>query len=370
MKGKVKILHLIYSLEIGGAERDLINKLKEFDRDRYAFDICCMVKRGEFAERAEEVGARVFCLGMRHKLDLSAFLRFRKLARSDHYDLLHLHLFNAGLLGRLAVIGGKIPVVYTVQSARTHLPLWKRWIERVLSRKTGKIIGSSDAVGKALESFGVASHVMTTIYNAVDFNELEASSSPSRVRKELGIRETTFVIGTIARLRPVKGVRHLIRAAAGVRQSVPDFRVIIAGDGPERKELESLSAALGLTDTVRFLGMRRDIRDVITAMDLFVLSSDSEAFGIAVVEALGCRIPVVASRVGGIPEVVREGDTGLLFTAGHVDEMVEKIVYARTHREVIKAMARRGEEDVKHRFAAAVLAAKTEQVYLTLLGGS
>jgi glycosyltransferase involved in cell wall biosynthesis len=367
--GKTHVLHVIYSLEVGGAERDLVNKLKMFDPSRYAFSICCLVRRGEFAEKAEKLGAKIFCLEMKRRLDPGALFRLRRLIRASRCDLLHLHLFSAGLLGRLAALGLGIPVIYTVQSARPRMPAWRIWCERILARRAARIIGSSEAVVRVLGKFGVDARRLTAIYNAVDFEELALGSAGPPLRDELGIGKDTFVIGTVARLRPVKGVRHLIKAAARIRDRLADLRILIAGDGPEKSSLAALCASLGLEEKVIFLGTRRDAGRVIEAMDLFVLSSDSEAFGIAVAEAMGCRKPVIASRVGGIPEIITDGDTGYLFSPGDVGELAEKIMSVYTGREDAQAVALRGEKAVKARFSAAVLAEQTEAVYQAALSG-
>lgn len=201
----------------------------------------------------------------------------------------------------------------------------------------------------------------TVIYNAIE------KQIPTRarydIRKELGINQNDFVIGTVGRQTWDKGFSTLLTAAAYSKKHIQNLKILLVGDGVERKNLEQLAQKLGIADSVMFTGLRRDIPNMLFAMDIFAIPSWFEAFGNVTVEAMYAKIPVLASRVGGIQEVIQDGINGLLIPAAEPDVWAEKIIYAYDHYDEMKKLSRTAYDDACARYNFDVYYEKIMDVY-------
>jgi len=181
--------------------------------------------------------------------------------------------------------------------------------------------------------------------------------------KSLGLHRNDFVIGSVGRIAPIKGHKYLIQAAEKVIKEVANAKFLIVGDGPIRDEMEELSVRLGLDERVIFTGMREDVPEVLSIMDVFVLPSINEGMGRALVEAMAMGLPCVASSVGGVPEVVTDGETGLLVPAEDPSALAEAIIRLAKDKKLAQKIAKAGQRKARSDFGAKTMVDRISAVY-------
>ena len=232
------------------------------------------------------------------------------------------------------------------------------------------MIASSEAVRRSFIKRGIRKDKIVTIYNGIDFSRFDSidrTRARDKIRREFDLDDSIYLVGTVARLQRVKGIECLIEAAKHVMEGIPDARFLIVGDGPQKAELEYRIKQLGLSSRFIFAGTRGDVPAILSALDLFVLPSLSEALGIAVIEALLMQVPVVATNVGGVPEIVKSGEIGLLVPPKDPIRLGEAIAYMHSNRDEASTMAQAGERRVREMFEISRLAQKQVGLYEMLL---
>lgn len=315
--GPARVLYVAEALGVGGAEELVLNLVRRLP-GRFTPHVCCIRSAGPIGEEIRRAGVPVSVLGLqpgvRRPLDI---WRLQRHVRALRPHIVHTVLVAASLYGRLAARLARVPVVIgTEVNVYARKPARHVLAERLLMRGTDAVIVSAQAV----RDFYVAQlrtdpRKVEVIHNAVDWAQVEPSSARSTVRAALGLPADALVAGIVARLAEQKGHDVLLDAVAG-EPALASLHLLVVGDGERRAAIERRAAALGLGARTRFAGARRDLGDLLHAMDLFVLPSRWEGLPLALVLAMGAGLPVVASRVGGIPEVVRDGETGLLVPPG------------------------------------------------------
>ena len=301
-----RILYVITELDPGGAEKALHSLVARLDRERFAPEVACLSGDGEVGRWIEAEGVAVHRLHLRAWNAPLAAVRLWRLMRRGQFDLVHTFLFHANVLGRLATRLAAIPAV--VSSVRVEEP--RRW-HQLLNRLTWRLADRIVCVSKSTAEFfcracGAASGRVIAIPNGVDTERYRPTDRPPAP-----IQDPVRIV-SVGRLDPQKGYDVLIEAARICTERDMVFETTIAGDGPERAALQQQIDAAGLADTVRLVGRSDDVPVLLASSDLFVSSSRWEGMPNAVLEAMATGLPVVATSVGGTPEVVAHGRTGLL----------------------------------------------------------
>ena len=296
----------------GGAERLAVQVAARLDRDRFESILCASRRTDEplLDRELAEAGVEVLALGRRSKLDVRAW---RSLVRRlDEVDVVHAHMFGSNVWGTALGRLKSVPVVVAHEHTWSFQgqPL-RRFLDREL---VGRFADAFIAVAeedrrKMIEVEGVDPDTIRLIPNGIPD---PAPGDGGAVRRELGIPEDAPVIGVVCELRAQKALEVLFAAAAPLRHELPELRVLVAGDGPEREGLVQEARRLDLDGTVRLLGIRRDVPALLDALDVAVLSSDYEGSPLSVMEYMAAGKPVVSTRVGGVPELVEDGVHGLL----------------------------------------------------------
>ncbi|MFU0799169.1 MAG: glycosyltransferase family 4 protein [Xylanivirga thermophila] len=266
-------------------------------------------------------------------------------------DILHVHGFKASIIGRRAAqrIGG-ISVLYTVHNFLPFSGGWKlkmaRFLEHRLYKDTCAIITVSDSLSRyMIQEMGLPSTKMHVVYNGID----TVQTIDSDLRDEMGISNSTLVVGTTSRLIPAKGIDYLLDAIPMVLDKYDDIKFIIIGDGPEEDRLKA--RAHGISDThIIFTGYVENIEDYYGIMDIFVLPTLSEGLGISVLEAMSFGIPVIASYVGGIPEIINHRQTGYLIPPANKMEIGLAILNMIDHPDMRERLGKSGKENVEKNF--------------------
>lgn len=367
--GECAVMLLTIGLTVGGTEGQLLDLASRFDRRRFNVMVCALKGEGPVARTMREQGIRVVTLNGCGAWDVRVLYRLFRLVRQERPEILHAFLGFANLAASL--VGRLLGVPVVIWSYR-DVEVWKtraHWlVDRVVARWAEAITCCSDAVRQfVLARLNGQASKLITIHNGIN---LDAFSSPGVVsRSELKLRDGGFVIGTVSRLdEPKKGLTVLLHALADMakRDGLPPWQCLLVGDGPARERLRSLAAELGLAEQVVFAGMRRDVARVLPALDLFVCPSRYEGFGIAIVEAMAAGRPVVASAVGGIPEIVVDQETGLLVTPGNAAALADAMTALLTHPDRAQTMGVRGRERARERFSIETAVQRHQHLYESL----
>ncbi len=271
--------------------------------------------------RAAEMGFEVFTVNMHRSFDIRAVFRIWKILRQQNVDIVNTHSSRdsllAGIAGRLS---GKVRIVRT---RHLILPITSRISYSVLPHK---VVTVSQAVKQYLIAAGVPETRVVAIPTGIDANYFDPHRYQESLRAELGISPQSPLIGTVAILRFKKGHRTIIDAIPTVLREYPDAHFVFAGDGPQAAELRDIVTTQGLAGSVHFLGLRKDVPSVLRSLDIFVLPTLQEAFGTAFLEAQAMGVPVVGSRIGGVPEAISEGETGCLVPPNDPTALAENIL--------------------------------------------
>ena len=321
---RVRVVYLTHTLGVGGAEELILNMVTRLPRDRYEPIVCCFENPpgaigSEIASHGIEVVPLGIAPGWRHPLAWWTIVRFLRRVRPD---IVHTFLLPASLYGRSAAVAARVPIVIGTEvniyerKQRHHIV-----VERLLAAVTACVVASAESVKTAyVRQLGIPAGAVRVVYNAVNWDRLQSTASPEAVRAELGIPLDRTVVGVVATLSDKKGHRVLLDAVART-PGLENIWLMLVGDGRERHALEVHAAALGIRDRVTFCGTRRDLGNMLTAMDVFALPSLWEGLPLALLLAMGAGRPVVATRLAGIPEVVTDGQTGLLVEPGDAAAM-------------------------------------------------
>lgn len=366
---RINVLHLVEDLKIGGLENVIASIVTGLDRDRYDAEVWCLVRGGQIADELIDMGVSVKILGMRSYYNPLRIIALSRLMREKGVEILHTHGYFASTFGRLAAILARVPIVIThVHSTYYGYSKRNLLIERFLSFFTDKIVCVSMAVQKfVLEVEGINEEKTLVIYNGVEEpNTYETEMNVNR--KSFGISDSDIVVITVASLTPHKGHSVLINAMHILTQEHQKLKLLIVGDGPLRNDLVEYVKRLGLSQNIMFTGLRRDIYSLLRLSDIFVLPSlEREGLGIAIIEAMVCGLPLVGTRLGGIPEVIEKNVNGLLVTSGNPEELAAAIEKLISDKTVRARMGQMGRKIFEKKFTVAKMTESIESLYDELI---
>jgi len=338
-----RVLYLSHAFAVGGAEEMVLNLVRHLP-PQYVPAVACIHEAGPIGLEIERTGVPFKVLGLKPGV-LRPFdvLRLRDFLYECQPDIVHTFLLTGSLYGRFAAMMARVPVVIgtevnVYERKRTLHALAERW----LMRDTDAVVASAESVRDFyIKQVKADPSKVEVIYNAVDWAQLQATVSRDELRASVDVPPDAPLLTIIARLTEQKGHRILLDAL--VRPDLAHARLLVVGDGPLRQALESQAANLGLSPRVRFVGARRDLGNILAATDVFVMPSFWEGLPLAMVLAMGAGVPVVATRVAGIPEVVQDGVTGLLVPPGDSGELgaaLSRVVNDDTTRVLLGQAAR------------------------------
>ncbi|HET6201527.1 MAG TPA: glycosyltransferase [Planctomycetota bacterium] len=369
----LRVLQVLWDLDIGGNRTEALNLVRHADRARVEPHLLCGRRPGIVRpEEADELGAT--WVPLRRKYDLGFAAALARHAEAIGADVLHTHNFNGHIAAALALRRmARRPVLVSTLGGLYRPARSTPWNEalyagyrtityRLLRRADGAI-----AVSRAVEAMllrrGIPASRIRVIPHGVDPSRLEGDGAA--VRAEFSIPPDAPLVVTVARLDPMKGHFDLLEAAAEVRRRVPSVRFLLVGSGPLEVRLRARARRARLEGAVLFSGVRTDVPSFLRAADLFVLPSvdEREGFGIALLEAMACGLPIVGSRVGGIPEVVPDGGAGLLVPPRDPRALADAIAALVADPARRKAMGAEGRRLVEEKFSARVCVARTETFY-------
>jgi len=361
------VCQVLHSLNVGGAEM-LAARLARQLRGACQFRFVCLDELGTLGEALRGEGFPVDVLERSSGLDWGCAWRLARLLRRAQVDVIHAHQYTPFFYAMMArQLYRRAPIMFTEHGR--HFPDYPRrkriWFNRLMLGRRDRVIGVGKAVGDALTANeGIPAPRVEVIYNGIDTDAFAGRGDDrNALRRELGLGADDFVAILVARLDYLKDHATAVRTIERVAPSVPQARLVLAGEGPERAKIESLVRELGLGEHVRFLGLRKDVARLLPVADVFLLTSISEGIPLTVIEAMAAGLPVVSTRVGGLTEVVEEGVTGLLAAAGD-DRALAKHLHDLAHDPALcRRLGQRGRLRACERFSESQMHARYLHVY-------
>ena len=364
---------LAVGLGVGGTETHVLELASGIDRSKFDVTVCCLKSAGCVVEELRRRGIRVVCLNGAGKFDLRVLFRLWKLVREERPDVIQSFLFWANLSARfLGRLSRAMRVVCSYHDEIVTEGRLVRMIDRLTFQWSHAVVCCSEAVCRSVSTcLGAPATRQTIIPFGVDAGQFAITDVATR--RELSLQDGGPIVGTVCRLvEPKKGMSVLLRAMAALKEegNDPHWQLLIVGDGPARTSLEALTRQLGLSDRTVFAGTRRDIPRILPLLDLFVLPSLYEGFGIAILEAMAAGKPVVATAVGGVPEFVVPGETGLLVEPGKAGALADAIGSLVRDPANATRMGMRGRARVLAGFQMSAVVRRHEQVYEACLANA
>jgi glycosyltransferase involved in cell wall biosynthesis len=373
--GKLRVVTLVDRLGTRGAERLAIQTTTRLDPERFERTLCASrrfdvaVSKRHVANALrdlEEAGVRVVGLKRTSARQVWAWWPFYRLLRKERIDALHCHKFGSNLWGTAIGRMARVPVIVAHEHTWSFEGKpWRRIVDReVIARGSSAFIAvSREDRRRMIEIEGIDPDDVTFIPNGIP---APPPPSGADVRAELGIAPDAPLIGTVSALHPQKALDVLLRATAALVGQFPGLKVLIAGEGDRRFALEDLATELGLEDTVMFLGVRTDVPDVLAALDIAVSSSDFEGSPLSVMEYMEAARPVVATRVGGVPDLIDDGVHGRLVEPQDPEAFAAAVAELLRDPERAREMGRRGQQRRREEFDIDVMVKRLEELYVEL----
>jgi sugar transferase (PEP-CTERM/EpsH1 system associated) len=364
------ILYLITELGVGGAQTALLRLLTGLDRDRFPPIVACLYNGdGTVARQIRALDIPVTDLGMTAKWRWDGLWRLYCLLRRERPTILHTWMFHANVPGRVLGRLAGVPIIISSERTMGQERRWRYWLNRTTDPLTDRVVCVSESVAAfAAQTIGICPAKLVVIPNGIPLGDFQPGGR-AKVRADLGIPPAALVVGTVGRLQSVKGTTYLLEAFACLAPDHPGAILLLVGDGPQRVQLEGMAQRLGVSERVRFLGSRSDVSRLLQAMDVFVLASIWEGMPNAALEAMAVGLPVVATAVGGTPEVVVDGETGLLVPARDPDALARAVAHLLHDPELWRRMGQAGRRRVEQHFSEAQMVRQTERLYDELLSG-
>lgn len=367
------VVHVIHRLGTGGMENGLVNLINHMPLERYRHAIVCLQGYTDFRQRIRRDDVEIYDVNKRDGHDFGAYWRLYRILRKLKPDILHtrnLSALESQVVGTAACVRGRVHGehgrdIYDLHGKNRKYNLLRKMIQPLVGHY---IAVSRDLAGWLHDTVGVPDRKITQIYNGVDSVKFHP---PGDGRISIGpdrfASDTDIVIGSVGRLAQVKDFPTLIRAFHRLRELWPEgcsrLRLVIVGDGPARTECEHLIATLGLADQIWLTGDRSDVAELMRGMDLFVLPSLGEGISNTILEAMATGLPVVATAVGGNPELVEDGQTGKLVAPGDADALAQTLLsYVRDSGQ-LRMQGRAAREKIDAHFSMEAMVAGYLGVY-------
>ena len=358
-------MQVTFGMSIGGMERVIMELCRYVDPSRYKLSICCISKRGPLADIMEAEGVPVyFC---QNQSKIGKYLRGFELAgvfADQNVDLLHTHHMPAFIDSTVGAQIARVPILINTDHCKQY-PIEKHWqvLENTAARFADTIVAVSQHTRNDLIQYQrIAPEKIQVIYNGIDI-KMRRQEKADDLRRELGLEHDAIVFGTAARLEHQKGLDLLIDAAPLVLQRMPKARFLIVGGGSLEQELRQRAAALGLERQVIVTGYRTDAVDLMQTFDCFVQTSHFEGMPMALLEAMALSKPIVATAVGGVPEVVEDGVCATLISSRSPQDLTDALVGATADPVVRQRIGDAGRQRYERNFTAASMVSQYERLY-------
>jgi glycosyltransferase involved in cell wall biosynthesis len=369
---KIKILHICETSGIGGAETVMINIVSNLDTDQFESS-AMLFADGWLKDKLISYSIPVYNVDSTNPRDYSLLWRMIKQIRKIKPDIIHSHLPDANFYCSILGFILRIPVIVTYHgkiSSSANLRLMARIKYSVVKHSSTAVVAVSDFLNAELrKAIGFADKKVTTIYNGVRPSYPVPGFDSAAKRKELGIAPDDYIIANIANMRPDKGYEYFIRAAALIHKVIPNTTFLIVGEEwpPVKAMMIDEINKCGMNDYIRLTGFRSDVAELLSTIDIYMLSSVSEGLSISTIEAMSVGVPVVATRCGGPSEIIIDGENGLLVPIRDEKSLADKVIYLLQNKESAKKMAENAKQHVAKYFSIESMITGYQNLYKKVL---
>lgn len=362
---KIRVMLTITDLSIGGIELVNLNLARHLDKSRFEVTLVCWRGEGPLIERLRGQNFDLVVFGLPPWNFLGILWRYCREIRGRRIHILHA---NPGSFARISAVALKVPVIISSFHSQWRLGFVKLLLDRILSKFTHYFIGVSQAVAEHTKAQQkIRDDRIKVIYNGIIPEEYELHPRDISLKSELGLAHNARLVGFLGRLSFEKGADILIRAAPAILRKQRTAHLVIVGDGPERADLERMAQELGVFKRVHFLGYRQNIPEILSALHVVAVPSRQAGFELILAEAMASGVAVVASRVGPIPEVIADGETGILVPPQDPEAFADAIIKLMGQPDRRKRMGEAGRARVRERFSIKRMVSETEALYERLV---
>ena len=367
---KKRVLHVLPNFGPGGAERMATHLLLHLDRGRFEVAAISLFDRQgtDLEDMLDQAGVRVFYLGKRLGFDHRMYWRLGRVFREFQPDVVHTHLYVLRYLLPFVLTRRARAWVHTVHNvAEKEVDRMGKWVHRMAFRLGVVPVAIAEGVARSLERvYGLKNPPL--IPNGIPVADYALGESARKAwRAREGYEDRAVLLVSVARMSPQKDHFSLIQAFSMAASRNSQLRLLLVGDGPLRPEVEAQVRALDLEDKVRFLGVRTDVPEILAAADAFILSSQWEGNPLSVMEAMAAGKPVIATAVGGVPELVQDGKSGVLVPPGDVEALAEAILRLAGDAHLRRQLGQEASKQAKERFDVSVMVKGYAALYEQLL---
>jgi len=368
MMKRINILYFIPELNVGGAETVLKDLVLSIDKAKFKVVIWCTDEAGFYKKILNESGIDVFVGTFKErKFDVFGLIKTIIKIRKLKIDIVHSHFFRPTFWD---VLIARLCGVRVVLTSRHDMGYWRKentgpsLTEKFRNFLTTEIIAVSEAVKTAIAKAElIPLRRIKVLYNGADFNNMKSSKNNGRLKKSFGFNEKTKIIGSVGRLRTVKGFNYLIEAFSILCKDNDNLKLMIVGHGGSEKELKRLTKSLGIEESVVFTGVRDDVIDLLSIFDIFVFPSISEGFGGALLEACITKKPIVSTRCGGPEEIIRDGISGILVPKADYKVLAEGMLKLLNNPVLAEKLASEAKKNAIINFSLQSTVKKYEEYY-------
>jgi glycosyltransferase involved in cell wall biosynthesis len=368
---KIPIVYMITDLSTGGTPTALLRLLSGIDRTKYDPTVISFYSKDSFIfNEIMDLNIPVIDLGLTQKWRIDAFWKIKKILKEIHPTILHTWLFHANITGRIFGRFNKVPLIIASRRSTNIGGSWREILMRETSGMNDKIIAVSEAARKAeIDSSKVPHDKVVTIYNGLDPSPFRTVSNEARqtLRNSMGIPDDVILLGSVGRLHPAKGFNDLITAMELLGRKTRSTQLVIVGEGELKDQLKHQVQKSNLDGRIMFTDIRNDIPEILSAFDIFLSPSLWEGLPNVVLEAMAAGKPVVATSVGGTPEVVVDGLTGLLVPPHKPKALANSTLFLCENPKIQKSMGQAGRERVIKHFSIEQMVKQTEELYHELM---
>jgi len=362
---KIKIFYVITSLGLGGAEKLLLNYLKNLDKKKYSLYVCCFREKpddliGEMSEYAKVINLKI-----QNKFNPLILIHIINLLREIKPDIIHTHLFQARFYATVAHLVYNRSILITHKHNKVNLKKHNIFIlfEMISVFFNKKVIAISESVKNSLIRYEfVPLKKIFVVHNGIEYQKFYKTANSNIVSNK-----SPIIIGTVCRMEKQKGIRYLLLAMNNILAKFPAVQLEIIGDGSLLEELIELSKKLGISNSVKFFGKFADVIPFYKRMDIFILPSIYEGFGIVLLEAMAAGVPVIATNVDGITEVVIDGESGILIPPKNPEAIASAVIQLIANPQLVKSLVENGFKRAKL-FDVREHVMKLDSLYTNLLG--
>jgi glycosyltransferase involved in cell wall biosynthesis len=367
---KVKVLQITHDLNIGGLQRVVTDISRNLDTEKFEVGVACLRESGPLEQELTEFGIPVFIIGEKtSKTDYFSFLKLIPIIRRFKPEVIHTHNTLPFLDGTLAGRITKVPVLIHTDHARSF-PDKRRYmvVERILSKIVDKIVAVSEHTKKNLIHYEkINPKKIDVIHNGIDGQKYKVDVDRKQIKKVFGVENKNPLLGLGVRLTPQKGITHLIRAVSVLKEEFPDIGVLVAGEGFLLENLKREANVLGVSESIRFIGPRTDMNEILSILDVYVLPSLWEGLPLVILEAMAAQKPIVATNVGGTSEIIQNGENGILVPPKDTVRLAEELTALLKDRNRMSRIAFHANRCFLDQFSVKIMTEKYKKLYLSMV---